>query len=172
MKKWKTLSSTYLYKTKFGNVRKDTVQLPSNLVINDYYVNEYSDWVNAVVITDKNQIVLVEQYRHAAGDFFLEIPAGKIEEYETKEVGIMREVREETGYFSNKNPILLGEYFVNPAIQVNKISTYLIIEAVQSENQELDTTEDIQVKLFNFEDVQKMIHNCTITQLFTVHAFF
>ncbi len=104
MEKWKTIKSEYHYKSPFGNLRKDTCQLPNGIIINDYYVQEYSDWVNAIVLTKENEVVFVEQYRYPGQDFFLEIPAGKIEEGETYEEGILREVREETGFSSFNHP--------------------------------------------------------------------
>ena len=70
MDKWKTLSSEYLHKSPFGNIRKDSCELPNGMVIDDYFVNEYSDWVNAVVITKENKIVLVEQYRYAGDGIY------------------------------------------------------------------------------------------------------
>ncbi|MGP4041868.1 hypothetical protein ACTWP4_18495 [Gracilibacillus sp. D59] len=51
MEKWKTLKSKYVHKSRFGNIRRDSCELPNGMVIDDYYVNEYSDWVNGVVIT-------------------------------------------------------------------------------------------------------------------------
>lgn len=124
MKKWKTIKSTYHYKTPFGNLRQDTCQLSNGVIIDDYYVQEYADWVNAVVLTKDQQVLLVEQYRHAGQDYFLEIPAGKIEEGESHEEGIVREIREETGYISKTKPIKMGEFMVNPATQTNKIVTF------------------------------------------------
>lgn len=76
MDKWTTLKSDYLYKSKFGNVRIDKCLLPNDVIIESYKVNEYIDWVNCVAVTDTNQVILVRQYRHGAGDFFYEIPAG------------------------------------------------------------------------------------------------
>ncbi|WP_059172204.1 NUDIX hydrolase [Bacillus sp. FJAT-27445] len=173
MKKWNTLASEYLYKTPFGNLRKDTCQLSNGIVIKDYYVNEYSDWVNAVVITEDSKIVLVKQYRHAGGDFFLEIPAGKIEENETHEEGILREVREETGFSSKAAPVKLGEFMVNPATQTNKVITYLIQDAFKETEQTLDYTEEIDVKLVDFNDFGGLIGAGEIkTQLFTASAYF
>lgn len=173
MDKWKTLKTEYLYKTPFGNQRKDTCELPNGLVIEEYYVNEYSDWVNAVVITKENQIVLVEQYRYAGNDFFLEIPAGKIEELESHEEGILREVREETGYTSLTKPILLGEFMINPATQNNKMKSFLIVNAYKEYEQELDDTEDITVALIDFEEMGYLIKNSKIkTQLLTVSAYY
>ncbi|UFU00079.1 NUDIX hydrolase [Radiobacillus kanasensis] len=173
MKKWKTLKSEYLHKSPFGNIRKDQCELPNGIVIDDYYVNEYSDWVNAVVITKDKQIVLVEQYRYAGGDFFLEVPAGKREEGETHEEGLVREVKEETGFTSLKDPILLGEFMVNPATQNNKVKTYLILDAYKAYEQDLDDTEEIKVTLFDFEEFGNLVRTNQIkTQLFTANAYF
>ena len=172
MKKWKTIKSVYQYQTPFGNLRKDTCQLPNGVIINDYYVQEYADWVNAVVVTKDHQVLFVEQYRHAGQDYFLEIPAGKMEEGESHEEGIIREVREETGYISEMKPIKMGEFMVNPATQTNKVVTFLIMDAYQEYGQELDETEEIEVKLFSLDEIEKMIHEQQITQLFSVSAYY
>ena len=172
MKKWETIKSEYYYETSFGNLRKDTCQLPNGIIINDYFVHEYADWVNAIVLTREKQIVLVEQYRHPGQDFYLEIPAGKIEEGETHEVGILREVREETGFISPIRPIKIGELMVNPATQTNKIVTFLILDAYKEYEQELDETEELEVKLFPFDSIEEMIREKKITQLFSVSAYY
>ncbi|UNL83464.1 hypothetical protein [Priestia koreensis] len=62
MKKWNILKSRYIYKTPYGNLRSDTCELPNGLIIKDYYVQEYDDWMNAVVLTKEKKIVLVKQY--------------------------------------------------------------------------------------------------------------
>ncbi|MFB4166944.1 NUDIX hydrolase [Virgibacillus sp. JSM 102003] len=173
MRKWKTLDSAYLFKSPFGNLRKDKCELPNGIVIDDYYVNEYADWVNAIVITKENQIVLVEQYRHAGEDFYLEVPAGKIEENESYEEGILREIKEETGFTSKKKPIKLGEFMVNPATQNNKVKTYLIMDAIKEFEQDLDDTEEIDTKMIDFEEMGHLITTNQIkTQLFTANAYF
>ncbi|MCM3757129.1 NUDIX hydrolase [Sporosarcina aquimarina] len=173
MNKWKTLHSEYLHKSSFGNIRIDCCELPNGIVIDDYYVNEYSDWVNAVVITKENQIVLVEQYRHAGKDYFLEVPAGKKEGDETHEEALIREVKEETGYTSARKPFFLGEFWVNPATQNNKVKTYLILEAYKAYEQDMDDTEEIIVRLCDFENFEKQILSNKIkTQLFTVTAYY
>lgn len=172
MDKWKTLKSEYIHKSPFGNIRKDECELPNGIVIDDYYVNEYSDWVNAVVLTKENEIVLVEQYRYAGNEFYLEVPAGKIEENETYEEAIIREVREETGFISDKKPILLGEFMVNPATQNNKVTTFLLLDAIKEFEQDLDDTEILTIKLLNFNEMDHLIKSKQInTQLFTAHAY-
>ena len=147
--------------------------MPNGITINDYYVNEFADWVNAIVITEDGQLVLVEQYRQGGQDFYLEIPAGKIEDGESDEEGILREIQEETSYTSLEKPRLLGEFMVNPATQNNKISTFLLTGAFKSAAQQLDETEEIHVKLVEFEDFGRLIREKEIkTQLFTASAYY
>ncbi|QFF99185.1 NUDIX hydrolase [Psychrobacillus glaciei] len=172
MNSWKTINSSYVFKTPFGNLRKDDCELPNGQIIENYYVNEYADWVNAIVLTKEKQIVLVKQYRYAAQDFFLEIPAGKPEGNESYENAILREVREETGFITEKEPILLGEFYVNPATQTNKVITFLIVDAYKAFEQELDPTEFIDVHLVDLNDIECMIANGEINQLFTVSAYY
>jgi len=171
MRKWKTLTSEYLHKSPFVDIRKDSCELPNGIVIEDYFVNEYSDWVNAIVITKEEKIVLVEQFRYAANDFFLEVPAGRSEDNETQNEAILREIKEETGYISEKKPILLGEFYINPATQNNKVSSYLIVDAYPAFEQNLDPTEFIEVKLFDIEEISKSINSGEINHLFSVNAF-
>lgn len=173
MEKWKTLKSEYIHKSPFGNIRKDICELPNGIIIDDYYVNEYPDWVNAVVLTKEKQVVLVEQYRHVGNEIYLEIPAGKKEKNETDVEGIIRKIKEETGFVSQQKPILLGEFMINPATQNNKIKTYLLLEAYKEFEQELDETEEINVKLINFELFGSLLKTNEIkTQLFTASAYF
>lgn len=172
MDKWKTLKTEYIHKSPFGNIRKDECKLPNGMVIDDYYVNEYSDWVNAVVLTKENKMVLVEQYRYAGNEFYLEVPAGKIEANETYEEAIIREVKEETGYISDSKPILLGEFMVNPATQNNKVITFLLLDAFKKFEQDLDDTEELTINLIDFNEMDSLIKSKQInTQLFTSHAY-
>lgn len=172
LKHWKTLNSNYLYQTPYGNLRKDTCELPTGQIIQEYYVAEYQDWVNAIVITKNQQIVLVKQYRHGANSCFLEVPAGKPEGNETFEEAVLREVREETGFISNTPPILLGEFFINPAIQTNKVISYLITDAELLAKQDLDETEVIDVHLVDLKLMDTMIKSGEINHLFTVSAYY
>lgn len=105
-------------------------------------------------------------------EFYLEVPAGKIEENETYEEAIIREVKEETGFISDSKPILLGEFMVNPATQNNKVITFLFLDAFKKFEQDLDDTEELTINLFDFNDMDRLIKSKQInTQLFTAHAY-
>lgn len=98
----KKIESAYLEKNpKFISIRKDKVELENGQQIDGYIIAESSNWVNAVVLSKRNELILVKQYRHGIEKESLEIPAGSIEECETSKEAIIREVKEETGYISN-----------------------------------------------------------------------
>src|SRR5476651_478188 len=94
--KWKLLSSRYLHKGPWATLRSDRCEMPNGHIVEDYYVLEYSNWVNAVAITEDNKVLMVNQYRHAAEIVSLEIPGGVIDGDETPEHAIQRELLEET----------------------------------------------------------------------------
>src|SRR5690606_37066895 len=109
---WQKLDSKYLIKEKWATLRVDTCRMPDGTLIDDYYVLEYPDWVNAFALTENNEVILIKQYRHAAGEVILEIPGGCIDPGETPEEAVKRELLEETGYdFESIEP--LGSLYAN-----------------------------------------------------------
>nr|WP_253271175.1 hypothetical protein [Sporosarcina sp. D27] len=81
-------------------------------------------------------------------------------------------MKEETGYTSFRKPIFLGEFMVNPAIQNNKVKTYLILGAYKAYGQDVDDTEELTVRLCDFDNFENQILSNKIkTQLFTVTAY-
>ncbi|KGX84897.1 NUDIX hydrolase [Pontibacillus litoralis] len=171
MRRWKTLQSDYIVKSPYGNIRKDACQLPNGNVIDAYYVKEYRDWVNTVVITPDLDIILVKQYRHGVQDFCYELPGGIVDDGESFEQAAMREALEETGYTSNESAIKLGTFAVNPAEQNNYIHSYLIQNAHLVTGQHLDENEELDVVRFSFQEMEHKIKRGEIKQLFTVNAF-
>lgn len=167
----KILKSTYLEKNPaFLNVRKDTLQFENGHIIDGYIVNESRNWVNAVVLTKESNLILVKQYRHGVREEILEILAGAVEEGESSEDAIIREVKEETGYVSNEKPIFLGEHYVNPANFTNSIRSYLILNAEKQEEQQLDLSEEIMVQEYPFKNIDTLIKSGELKQLFSINA--
>ncbi|MDP8236870.1 MAG: NUDIX hydrolase [Candidatus Erginobacter occultus] len=64
----------------------------------------------AIPLLPGNRVLMVRQYRAAAGRLTLEIPAGKLEPGETPEESIRRELVEETGYRAGRLKHLRSYY--------------------------------------------------------------
>lgn len=80
--------------------------------------------VAIVALNSDKEILMVEQFRTAAGKVILELPAGKISAEENPLETAKRELKEETGY-SAKNWRKLSEFYVSPAYTDEIIHLYL-----------------------------------------------
>lgn len=119
-----------VYKGKIVSVRIDTViTSDGHEAIRE--VVERPDTVSVVAIDDNDDILLVRQYRYAAGQYTLEIPAGTIDPGETPEDAARRELREETGYDCG-NLIRLITYFPSIGYSTEKMTVYLATDLVPS----------------------------------------
>ncbi|HEY1009713.1 MAG: NUDIX hydrolase [Daejeonella sp.] len=153
---WEKISSKYLVRAPWATLRVDTCGMPDGTLIQDYYVLEYPDWVNVIALTEENQVILVRQYRHAAGEEVLEIPGGVIEKDETPEEAARRELLEETGYEFDKIEFL-SELYANPATATNKTYCFLATGGRKTSEQSLDRGEEIIVELVSLEELKQLV---------------
>lgn len=85
----------------FLHVVRDTVRLPNGRSATREFVL-HPGAVAVVPLLDDGRIVLERQYRHAAGQVVIEIPAGKLDPGEAALVCGQRELLEETGYVARE----------------------------------------------------------------------
>ena len=170
MEKWITIDSKYIFKTPYGNMRADTCRVPDGRIVKDYHVYELANWVNIVAINDDKHLVLVNQYRQGAGDIFLELVAGTVDEGESPEAAVIRELQEETGYVCLSKPILLGKFHFNPAMQDNIMYMYFCDYISKTHNQNLDEFEDIEVISIPLDQIDNYVENGTISTLSSITA--
>jgi len=153
---WEKLSSKYIVRENWATLRVDSCKMPDGTLIPDYYVLEYPDWVNAIALTEDNEIILVRQYRHAAGEVILELPGGCIEKGESPEEAIRRELQEETGYqFTNIE--FLSSLYANPATANNKTHCYIAHGGRLVGKQQLDKGEEIDIELVSPEKLKELV---------------
>jgi ADP-ribose pyrophosphatase len=160
---WKKLSSTYIHRGPWATLRSDRCEMPDGHIVEDYYVLEYSNWVNAVAITEDNKVLMVKQYRHAAEIVSLEIPGGVIDDGETPEQALRRELLEETGYQFDDFELLCTIY-ANPSTANNHTYCYLARGGKKVQEQHLDDQEEIVVETFTIPEVKKLLAENKIAQ--------
>lgn len=90
-----------VYSGKIINVSSDTVLLPNKKLATREYL-EHPGAVCVLAFVDKDNILLVKQYRYPVGEITYELPAGKLDKGENSLVCVRRELLEETGYFAKK----------------------------------------------------------------------
>ncbi|NLK44674.1 MAG: NUDIX hydrolase [Tissierellia bacterium] len=161
----KTMKSDKLYEGKMLNLRVDTVELPDKKYSKREIV-EHPGGVAVIPIVDNDSLILVKQYRKAVEKFLLEIPAGKVEINEEPRVTAIRELKEETGYSTDKMEYLM-EFYTSPGFTNEKIYLFLATDLVKGEASP-DTGEFIEVEKFKIDALIKMIERGEIIDSKTI----
>lgn len=124
----------------------------------DYYIHEFSDFVHILAVTDKNEVIMVRQYRHGAGRITLELPGG-LADHEGEQNRLLtaqRELLEETG-FGGGEWTALPIVYPNPAKLNNKLFSFLATGVKRISEQNLDETEEIEIVLIPIENISQML---------------
>jgi len=112
------------------------------------------------------RVLLERQYRHAAGDYLWELPAGRIDPGEEELVAAKRELIEETGYRADRWRRIL-KFFASPGFVAETMAVYLAT-GLHAGKAEPEDDELIQKRLLALPAAVKMILNGTIRDAKTI----
>jgi ADP-ribose pyrophosphatase len=168
---WKRAASKQIADCRVFQVRRDLSINPLDGSEHDFYCIEAPDWVNIIPLTANDEVVMIEQYRHGAGEVGLEIPGGIVDRDESPRDAATRELLEETGYFAPRT-IPLGKVRPNPAIQNNWMHFFLAPDTSYQSAPHFDGTEQVVVRLVPVGDVPALISDGTINHALVIVAFY
>ncbi len=155
LRPWRILSSEYRIETKFLRLRADRVELPTGVVVEDYFVRESRGFCVVLAMTPAGDVLLVRQYKHGAGEILTELPAGMIDADETPEACAVRELAEETGY-AGAAPEHVRTFFADPTNATGRFHLFVVRDAVPTATTSFDVTEDIELCSAPLEEVHAM----------------
>jgi ADP-ribose pyrophosphatase len=123
---FEVIDQEIIYRGRVFDVKKETVRTSQGVIV-PLDIVSHRGAVTMVPVDGDGQILFVRQYRHPAGKYLLELPAGVMEPGEPPEASAHREVREEVGMAAGKLD-KLGEFFLAPGYSTEYMVVYLATE--------------------------------------------
>jgi len=158
-----------IHKGKVFTLAADNITLP-NGVTTEIDIIRHPGAAAMIPMLNKNTVLLVKQYRYAAGGFIWEIPAGTLNPGESPMECARRELIEETGYHADKLE-KLTEILPVPGYSDERIHIYLatgLVKAVQN----LDRDEILNVHEIKMEAALEMIAKGEIIDSKTISGLY
>lgn len=129
-------SSEVVYEGLLFQVRKEEVREPNGHIGQKDIIRHSGSVVILAIDSSKKKkdplIIMERQYRHAAGQYLWELPAGKIDAGEERLAAAKRELAEETGYAAMKWTELV-RYYASPGFLSEWMQIFLAEELTSGE---------------------------------------
>jgi ADP-ribose pyrophosphatase len=154
----KVISSKLSYEGPLFRVYTDEIVENGREVTRDVVRHNGSIVILAVDDTKSKRdplIVMERQYRHAAKEYLLEVPAGKMEAGEDALVGAKRELLEETGYRAKRWRKML-RYFASPGFLGEWMQVF-IAEGLTAGAAQPEYDEQLEIDLIPLSKLLAMI---------------
>ncbi|MBR61738.1 MAG: ADP-ribose pyrophosphatase [Dehalococcoidia bacterium] len=163
------IDSKKIFSGQIIDVQVDQVALPNGKRATREIV-AHAQAVVIVPIDAQGNLIMVSQYRYAVNSRMLEFPAGGLDEGESPEDCAQRELREETGFASEKL-INLGGFWSAPGFLTEYLNAFLALDLYDS-NLEPDPDELITTCSFSFSKVKCMVNSGEIQDSKTIAALY
>jgi ADP-ribose pyrophosphatase len=137
------------------SVERRTIRLPGGETLTKELVVHPGAVVILPLLAD-GKIVLIRNFRMAAGAELLELPAGTLEADEQPAACAARELLEETGYRAAELTPLGGWFYTSPGVLAERMHAFMATGLV-AEHQHLDEGERITVAPHAPDEVRRML---------------
>jgi len=150
------LSSKLLFEGRVFSLKRERVLEPSGLVATREIVVHPGSAVVLPVLPD-GRIVVIRQYRHAAGQYLWELVAGHKDPGESFHRAARRELEEETGYVARKLRKLLA-IFPSPGLLGERMEIFLA-QGLQKGTARPEDDERITVQILTLREAKAWIRS-------------
>ncbi len=155
----KLIMTKNIYTGRVVTLNIDTVALPNGVTV-DLEIVRHPGASAVVPLKEGGTVILIRQFRHAAGGFIYEIPAGKLSPGEAPLACAARELEEEIGYRAGSLE-LLSSIFTAPGFTDEVIHVYKATGLMKGQ-QHLDRDEVLEIVEMPLRDAIEMIRNGAI----------
>lgn len=153
----KTVSQQEIYKGRIIHVHVDDVELENGTRARREVV-DHPGGVSVAVLTDKNELIFVRQFRYPYKEVLLELPAGKLESGEDPFEAVKREQLEETGT-TGENYISLGNVYPTGGYCGEIIRMWACRMTKETGTLSLDEDEFLETQKIPLEKAVEMVCN-------------
>lgn len=169
MDNYKKVSQEQIFKTpRMEGLKVTYVDEQGNIVLTHTVI--HSKPSVAVIVRHEGKIALIKQFRSTTGEFYIELPAGLIEECETEEEAAIRETEEETGIVIEQAKVLVkGPSLLDPSKSDEDFGV-VVADMVGKKRRHLDEMERIDNQIIWLDE--KVVFKKLCEQLFEGKAFY
>lgn len=133
------LDRKVIYESDYVCLYADQVKLSDGSVIEKYHQIHYPhEAVSVVIFNEKDEVLLIQSKRYTVMRLEWEIPAGRVEEGESKEEAVRRECMEETGCTIRDLKFLCTQ---NPSNGMSDCICHVFAARVDTESMDFDENE-------------------------------
>ena len=154
-----------IYKGRIVNLNLETVKLPNGHTV-ELEIIHHPGAAAVVPMQDDRTVILIRQYRHAAGGYIYEIPAGKLHPGEDPRECAQRELEEEIGYRAGSLDLVVSAY-TTPGFTDEVIHIFKAMQ-LQKGRQNLGQDEVLAIVEFPLEKTITMIQEGVIKDAKTI----
>jgi ADP-ribose pyrophosphatase len=166
---FETIISEKIYQGRVFDLRRDQVRLPDGQQV-QLDIVEHSGAVTLLPLDEEGFVWFVRQYRHAAQEEILELPAGTLDEAEEPETCALREVREEIGMAAGRIQ-KIGEFYLAPGYSTEYMYVYLATD-LRPDPLQADFDEFLSIERIPLEQAFKLAESGEIRDGKTLATLF
>jgi ADP-ribose pyrophosphatase len=160
---WKLIRTSYVYKSRWFNLRKDHIfRVGKGEGVYSYI--EHPGSVFVVPLTAQKRIILIRSYRYTLDSWCWEVPAGTLGGHGDRapEAVALQELEEEVGA-TCRSLKPLGSYYLGNGFANHTAHFFLAFDVQKSSDMKLDAFEEIiETATFSFEEVRDLLKRGTI----------
>ena len=167
---WRVISREPAHDYRIFGTHWVSAAHPTTGEIKRFVVLDGTDWVNVIALTRDDRVVLVRQFRVGVEEISVEIPGGMVDPGESPRDAAARELLEETGYAAREWRAL-GVVRPNPAIQGNRLHTFLALDAEVAAVPTPEGGEVLAVETRSLDEINEMLASGAIDHALVTAAF-